>query len=434
MPGVNLLSVKGIEAALKRAAADARVVTVNDGGGLTLEAQPSGAGWWRLRYWVGGKANRLSLGTYPDTTLALARQKRDAARQGLAAGRDPVEAKRAGRDASAATRLRAQLEAEGKPLPGSFEFVAREWLVKVHRVKVSASHADRTTTRLVNDAFPALGRRPIADIDPPELLQVLRKVEARGAIETAHRLKDACGQVFRYGVATGVCGRNPAQDLRDALQPVQTKHHAALVAPAEVAALLRDIGGYAGHPVTKAALELSPLLLLRPGELRHMEWGWVDLDKALLTVPAAAMKRLKADKASGPPHLVPLSTQAVDVLRELQLLTGGGVFVFPALTTRQRCMSENTVRSALRRMGYGNEDMTAHGFRATARTLIAERLGVEDKIIEAQLAHAVGDALGRAYNRTQYLEQRRDMLQRWADYLERLREGGDVIDMQSRRA
>ena len=431
MPGVNLLSVKGIEAALKRAASEGKAVSVNDGGGLTLEAQPSGAGWWRLRYWVAGKANRLSLGTYPDTPLALARQKRDEARQGLAAGRDPVEAKRAGRDASVATRLRAQLEAEGKPLPGSFEFVAREWLTKVHRVKVSSSHADRTTTRLVNDAFPALGRRPIADIDPPELLQALRKVEARGAIETAHRLKDACGQVFRYGVATGVCGRNPAQDLRDALQPVQTKHHAALVAPAEVAALLRDIGGYVGHPVTKAALVLSPLLLLRPGELRHMEWGWVDLAKALLTVPAAAMKRLKADKASGPPHLVPLSAQAVDALRELQLLTGDGSFVFPALTTRQRCMSENTVRSALRRMGYGNEDMTAHGFRATARTLIAERLGVEDKIIEAQLAHAVGDALGRAYNRTQYLDQRRDMLQRWADYLDRLRAGAEVIELRT---
>ncbi|OWQ90830.1 integrase [Roseateles aquatilis] len=434
MPGVNLLSVKGIEAALKRAAAAGKAVTVNDGAGLTLEAQPSGAGWWRLRYWVGARANRLSLGTYPDTTLALARQKRDEARQGLAAGRDPVEAKRADKDAATAVRQRAKLAAEGKPLPGSFEFVAREWLANVHQVKVSANHADRTLTRLANDAFPTLGRRPIADIDPPELLQALRRVEARGAIETAHRLKDACSQVFRYGVATGVCGRNPAQDLRDALQPVQTRHHAALIAPAEVAALLRDMAAYSGHPVTKAALALTPLLLLRPGELRQMEWAWVDLDKALLTVPGTVMKRLKVDKASGPPHLVPLAPRAVDVLRELQLLTGGGKFVFPALTTRQRCMSENTVRSALRRMGYSNDDMTAHGFRATARTLIAERLGVEDKIIEAQLAHAVGDALGRAYNRTQYLEQRRDMLQRWAEYLERLREGGDVIDMQSRRA
>ena len=431
MPGVNLLSVKAIEAALKRASAAGKAVSVNDGAGLTLEAQPSGAGWWRLRYWVDGKANRLSLGTYPDTTLALARQKRDEARQGLAAGRDPVQAKRARKDVATATRLRAKLEAEGKPLPGSFEFVAREWLEKVHRVIVSASHADRTLTRLVNDAFPTLGRRPIADIDPPELLQTLRKGEARGAIETAHRLKDACGQVFRYGVATGVCGRNPAQDLRDALQPVQTKHHAALVTPDEVAALLRDMAGYTGHPVTKAALALSPLLLLRPGELRQMQWAWVDLEKAMLTVPGAVMKRLKVDKKAGPPHLVPLARQSVDVLRELQPLTGGGTFVFPALTSRQRCMSENTVRSALRRMGYSNDDMTAHGFRATARTLIAERLGVEDKIIEAQLAHAVGDALGRAYNRTQYLEQRRDMLQQWADYLDRLRAGGEVIELRS---
>ncbi len=431
MPGVNLLSVKGIEAALKRAAAAGKAVNVNDGAGLTLEAQPSGTGWWRLRYWVDGKANRLSLGTYPDTSLALARQKRDEARQGLAAGKDPVQAKRARKDMATATRLRAQLEAEGKPLPGSFEFVAREWLDNVHRVKVSTSHADRTLARFVNDAFPALGRRPIADIDPPELLQALRKVEARGAIETAHRLKDACGQVFRYGVATGVCGRNPAQDLRDALQPVQTRHHAALVAPAEVAALLRDMASYSGHPVTKAALALTPLLLLRPGELRQMQWAWVDIEKAMLTVPGTVMKRLKADKTAGPPHLVPLARQAVDVLRELQPLTGSGAFVFPALTTRQRCMSENTVRSALRRMGYSNDDMTAHGFRATARTLIAERLEIEDKIVEAQLAHAVPDALGRAYNRTQYLEQRRDMLQRWADYVERLRAGGEVIELRS---
>jgi len=242
--------------------------------------------------------------------------------------------------------------------------------------------------------------------------------------------------VFRYGVAIGACQRNPAADLRDALRPVQTRHHAAIVDPAKVGQLLRDVQGYEGHPVTRAALQLSALLLLRPGELRHMEWAWLDLEGATLTVPAEVMKRKKADKQDGPPHLVPLCTQAVDILRDLAKLTGGEGrrYVFPSLLTGERCMSENTVRGALRRMGYGNDDMTAHGFRATARTLIAERLDTAPEVIEAQLAHAVADNLGRAYNRTQYLEQRRQMMQAWADYLDRLRDGAQVIPLQGRAA
>jgi integrase len=250
-------------------------------------------------------------------------------------------------------------------------------------------------------------------------------VEARGAIETAHRIKDACGQVFRYGVAIGACQRNPAADLKDALRPVQTRHHAAIVDPVGVGKLLRDVMAYEGHPVTRAALKLSALLLLRPGELRHMEWAWLDMDGATLTVPPEVMKRKKADKADGPPHLVPLAAQALAILKEIWPLTGrdGRRFVFPSLLTGERCMSENTVRGALRRMGYGNDDMTAHGFRATARTMLAERLDVAPEVIEAQLAHSVGDALGRAYNRTQFLEQRRDMMNRWADYLDQLRIG-----------
>ena len=279
------------------------------------------------------------------------------------------------------------------------------------------------------------GRRPIAEIDAPELLACLRRVEARGAIETAHRIKDACGQVFRYGIATGHCTRNPAADLRDALRPVETRHLAAITDPTQVGTLLRDMVAYEGHPVTRAALALSALLLLlRPGELRHMEWAWIDLDSAVLTVPGEAMKRTKADKANGPPHVVPLATQALAILADLRPLTGHGRFVFPSLLTGERCMSENTVRGALRRMGYGNDDMTAHGYLATARTMIAERLGIATEVMEAQLAHSVADALGWAYNRTQYLDQRRDMMTKWADYIDRLRDGAQVIPLSSRAA
>ena len=252
-------------------------------------------------------------------------------------------------------------------------------------------------------------------------------MEARGAIETTHRIKDACGQVFRYGIAAGHCTRNPAADLRDALRPVPTRHHAAIVDPKRAGELLRDMMAYQGHPVTRAALQLSALLLLRPGEVRQLEWAWIDLDAATLTVPAEMMKRKKAEKANGVPHVVPLAPQAVAILRDLHPLTGHGRYVFPSLRKDGRCMSENTVRSALRRMGYGNDDMTAHGFRAMARTMIAERLGIAPEVIEAQLAHAVADALGRAYNRTQYLEQRRDMMVKWAAYLDQLRDGAQVI-------
>lgn len=423
MAGIDLLSDKAIKAAIKRAQVSGKPVVVNDGGGLTLEGQPSGAGWWRLRYWVAGKASRLSVGTYPDTSLALARRRREDARKLLAAGSDPGEAKKAEKAEVMARAGLAKLVANGKPLPGTFEFVATEWLGKVHRAKVSEGHAERTQIRLKQDVFPWIGSRPIGEIEAPELLKLLRKVEGRGAIETTHRVKYLCGQVFRYGIATGDCSRNPAADLRDALKPVMTRHHAALVDPHEVEKLLKDMDGYAGNARTKAALALSALLLLRPGELRHMEWAWLNLGSGVLTVPAGAMKRTKAEKLKGPPHVVPLPRQAVEIFEGLKPLTGTGRYVFPALTTSQRCMSDNTVRSALRRLGYGNDEMTAHGFRATARTMIAERLGFMPEIIEAQLAHVVGDALGRAYNRTQYLQQRREMMQAWADYIDQLRSG-----------
>ncbi len=434
MASLDTLTDKAVRAALKSAADTGKPAKIGDGGGLHIEARPTGAGWWRLRYRFGGKEGMLSLGTYPAVTLAQARQRRDEARRLIAAGTDPSAARKADKAASAAKDEARALAAAGLPGPGTFEHVAREWLATVHEAKVSAGHSERTRTRLEQDAFPWLGRRPIDEIEAPELLQCLRRVEGRGAIETAHRVKDACGQVFRYGIAIGQCTRNPAADLRDALRPVPTRHLAAIVEPKRAGELLRDMMGYQGHLVTRAGLALSALLLLRPGELRQMEWGWLDLDGGLLTVPAEVMKRSKADKAGGPPHLVPLAPQAVTILRELHPLTGHGRYVFPALTTGQRCMSENTIRSALRRLGYGNDDMTAHGFRAMARTMIAERLGINAEVIEAQLAHAVPDALGRAYNRTQYLDQRREMMNRWAAYLDRLRDGALVISLPERAA
>lgn len=405
---------------------------LNDGDGLYLKLfVKGGAHGWRFDYSYGGARNTLSLGTYPDTGLKAARDKADEYRKLLADGTDPSAVRKAGKDAQAAQRAVDRREEAGLPPEGSFEAIAREWLAKVHEIKVSTGHAERTRIRLEQDVFPWLGRDPIDEIEAPDLLTCLRRVEARGAIETAHRIKDSCGQVFRYGIATGACRRNPAADLADALQPVKTRHHAAIIDPKGVGALLRDIAAYEGHPVTRAALSLSALLLLRPGELRQCEWGWVELDEAMITIPSELMKRNQSDKLDGPPHLVPLAPQAVAILRELHPLTGGGRYVFPSLLTVERCMSENTVRAALRRLGYGNDDMTAHGFRATARTLIAERLAVDPNVIEAQLAHAVPDKLGRAYNRAQYLEQRIDMMKAWAAYIDQLRTGAVVLPFKS---
>lgn len=434
MAGTDTLNDKAIRAALKRAADTGKGDKLPDGAGLRLDVQPSGAGWWRLRYRFAGKAGMLSLGVYPDVPLALARQRRDEARALIAAGTDPSAARKADKVARAARQTVEALEAAGEALPGTFEAVAREWLVTVHEAKVSAGHAERTRIRFEQDAFPWIGRRPIAEVDAPELLTTLRRVTARGAIETAHRLKDACGQVFRYGIATGVCTRNPATDLRDALPPVPTRHLAAVVDPKQAGELLRAMGDYAGHPITRAALALSALLFLRPGELRQMEWAWVDLDGALVTLPAALMKRRKDEKTNGAPHLVPLAPQAVAILRDLFPLTGAGRYVFPSLQTKDRPMSENTVNVALRRMGFDRETATAHGFRAMARTMAAERLDIAPEVIEAQLAHAVGDALGRAYNRTTFADQRRELMTKWADYLDRLRKGADVVALPPRAA
>lgn len=426
----NNLTDKAIRAAVKRAEQSGEIEKLPDGDGLRLDIQPSGKGWWRWRYRFAGAARMLSLGVFPVVTLADARARRDEARVMLAAGTDP-SARRKADKVRRAEDVRAQSLADaGLPGPGTFEYVARKWWGVVHTSKVSDGHAARTLVRLEKDVFPWLGRRLIGEIEAPELLNTLQRVLDRGAIETTHRIKDACGQVFRYGIATGQCTRNPAADLRDALPTVPARHLAAVTEPARAAELLRAMHEYAGHPITRAALRLSALLFLRPGELRQLEWAWVDLDEKIITLPSGLMKRRKDQKVTGAPHLVPLALQAITILRDdLQPLTGGGRYLFPSLQTEGRPMSENTVRSALRRLGYGNEEMSAHGFRAMARTMAAERLGIVPEVIEAQLAHEVPDSLGRAYNRTQYLAQRADLMEKWANYLDKLRNGADVVPL-----
>jgi len=430
----DTLSDKAIRAAVKRAMQTGKAERLPDGAGLRLDVQATGAGWWRMRYRFGGSERMLSLGVYPEVPLSLARQRREEVRAVLAAGGDPSAQRKVEKIERAELAAAQALDDAGLPPAGSFEAVAREWMQHVHAVKCSEGHAERTRIRLEQDAFPWIGRRPIGQIEPPELLKILRRVVDRGAIETAHRLKDACGQVFRYGIAIGACGRNPSADLRDALPPVVTRHHAAIVDPAKAGELLRAMADYNGHPITRAALALSALLMLRPGELRQLEWAWIDFDSATLTIPPALMKRKKADKANGAPHVVPLAPQALTIFRELNPLTGAGRYCFPSLQTKDRPMSENTINVALRRLGFDRETATAHGFRAMALTMAVERLGVDKAIVDAQLAHAVGGPLGRAYDRTQFHEQRRELMKQWADYLDRLRDGAKVVPLPVRAA
>lgn len=401
---------------------------LNDGGGLyLLLSVKGGSHGWRFSYTINGVRKLLSFGTYPDTSLALARRKAEEARQLVSEGIDPSNVRKTSRAEALKQRQEFQLAKAGLPPSGSFESIAREWLETVHIVKVSSGHAERTRIRLEQDVFPWLGRRPIAEIKPPELLECLRRVESRGAIETAHRVKQSCGLIFRYAIATGLCERDPSADLREALTPIQSRHHSAITEPKRVGELLRAIDSYKGFPVTRAALALAPLLFQRPGELRKAEWAEIDLEEALWTIPSSRMKRTKEGKASGAAHLVPLSTQAIAILRDLHPLTGAGRHVFPSLRGDARPMSDAAVLAALRRMGFPKDEMTGHGFRAMARTMLAERLNVEDGVIEAQLAHNVRDSLGRAYNRTQFMEQRRAMMQTWANYLDRLRGGAQVL-------
>ncbi len=406
---------------------------LSDGDGLfLLLSVKGGSSAWRLDYRFQNKRNTLSLGTYPDTSLALARRKADAARKLLAEGFDPSQQRKAERETWAEERAVAEREAQGLPGVGTFEAVAREWFA-VRRDGWSKSYGDKVIARLETDVFPYVGRVPAADISGPQLLEVMRRIEARGVIETAHRALQDSGQVFRYAVATGHAKFNPARELKDALRQPNPRHFPAIVEPKRLGELLRAMDNYQATPVVRAALKLAPMLLLRPGELRFAEWTEIDVDQALWSVPAARMKRELRQKINGTPHLVPLPRQAVEVFRELQALTGQGKMVFRGERHHDRAMSENTVNAALRAMGFSADEVTGHGFRATARTMLHERLGFSPDVIEAQLAHTVRDSLGRAYNRTEFVAQRRGMLQTWADYLDQLRTGKDTAPRKTRR-
>ncbi|TXS96197.1 DUF4102 domain-containing protein [Parahaliea maris] len=396
---------------VEKAKPQERPFKLADGGGLYMLVSPKGSKYWRYDYRYAGKRKTLALGTYPDVSLKAARQRHRTARELLEQGTDPCEV----RKVEKLTRHLAAAE--------SFEAVAREWFNQTMPEK-SKSYQDRTGRILEKDLYPVLGSRPISAITAPELLAALRRIESRGANDIAHRAKQTAGQVFRYAVATGRAERDPSGDLKGALKPKrQKKHHAALTNPAEVGRLLVAMDAFEGTPTVKTALLLSPLLFQRPGEIRAMEWAEINWEAEQWEIPAEKMKmRL--------PHIVPLSKQALALLEELHRLTGRGRYVFPSARGASRCLSENGVRTALRTLGYDNESMTPHGFRATARTLLDEVLGYRVDWIEHQLAHAVKDANGRAYNRTAHLDGRAKMMQGWADYLDNLKAqaaAGNVI-------
>jgi integrase len=400
--------------ALRNAKPRERPYKLGDSRGLYLIVTSNGGKWWRFDYRFGGKRKSLSMGTYPDVSLKEARGRRDSAREHLTHGTDPGEVRKARKAARA-----------GRD-DGSFEAVAREWFAK-HMRTWAAGHADKIIGRLERDIFPWLGGRLAGKVTAPELLACLRRIEARGAIETAHRALQNCGQVFRYAMATGRAERNPAADLRGALAPVKETHYPTIIDPKAVGALLRAIDGYRGDLPTRCALQLASFTFVRPGELRKAEWTEFDLDRAEWNIPASRMKTRE-------PHLVPLSHQAVECLRELYPLTGRGRYVFPGARSASRPLSENTVNAALRRLGYAKTEMTGHGFRAMARTILDEVLGVRPEFIEHQLAHVVRDPLGRAYNRTTHLAERRRMMQSWADYLDGLKNGAEVVPLHGRLA
>lgn len=379
--------------------------------GLYLLVTEKGHKWWRFKYRFGGKEKSLSLGTFPEISLADARQRRDEARRHVAHGIDPGVLRKAQKQA-----VTAETEI--------FEVIAREWHTKFTPTW-TPGHAITIMGRIKRDLFPWLGARPIKDIKAPELLSILRRVESRGASETAHRLRSIAGQIFRYAVATGRAERDPSADLKGALPQHKEKHHAAITDPKEVAPLLRAIEGYQGGFVVRCALQLASLFFVRPGELRNAEWAEFDLDEKVWNIPAAKMKMKQ-------PHIVPLCTQAVEILTELRQLTGAAKYVFPSVRSFARPMSNNTVNAALRRMGYDKDTMTGHGFRAMARTILDEVLQIRPDFIEHQLAHAVRDPNGRAYNRTTHLSERHKMMQQWADYLDGIKQGAQVLSLPKR--
>jgi len=391
---------------VQKAKSKDKPVTLFDGGGLFLMVTPTGGKLWRFKYRFDGKEKKLAFGSYPEISLLDARKRRDEARSQIAHGIDPGAVRKA--------QKQAKIEETE-----TFEIIAREWQEKF-KSKWQEEYADKIMRRMELNVFPLIGLRPIKNIKAPELLAVLRRVESRDALELAHRIRNLCDQIFRYAVATGRTERNPAADLKGALIPVKEKHRAAITDPKRVGELLRAIDSYQGTFVVQCALKFAPLVFVRPGELRHAEWSEINFENAEWNIPASKMKMKEA-------HLVPLSRQAIEILRKLHTLTGTGRYVFPSERSSQRPMSENAILVALRIMGYPKEEMSGHGFRAMARTILDEVLQIRPDFIEHQLAHAVRDPNGRAYNRTAHLNERRKMMQKWADYLDDIKQGAKVL-------
>jgi integrase len=395
------------DTAIRNAKPTDKLQKLFDGGGLFLLVTPSGGKWWRLKYRYASKEKLLSLGTYPEVSLKDARERREEARKQIANGADPSAIKQQ-------TKIDTRINATN-----TFKAIADEWMLKQAK-KNSEATQKRHNLILTNDLMPWLGKRPLKEVKAPELLGAIQRIESRGANELAHRALRLANKIFLYGIVTGKAEYNVAADLRGALEPVVVTHRAAITDPVEVGGLLRAIDGYKGTFTVKCALQLSPMFFTRPGELRNAEWSEFDLEKAEWNIPAEKMKMKVA-------HLVPLCKQAIAVLNELKPLTGNGKYLFPSVRTSDRPMSNNSVNAALRRLGFGHDDMTAHGFRALARTILDEILGFRPDFIEHQLAHAVRDPNGRAYNRTAHLAERRKMMQAWADYLDKLKTGADIV-------
>ena len=399
---------------------------LTDGAGLYLRLfVKGGSHGWRFDYTFDGRRNTLSLGTYPKTGLAQVRRKADDVRKSLSDGVDPSAVRHAAKAASAHKRAADQLIKAGLPALDSFEAVAREWYAK-HEANWAPSHSDKIIRRLERDVFPWIGPKHVASIKPTELLELVKRVEERGAIETTHRIQQNCGQVFRYAVATGRAQSDPSRDLRGALTPWRPEHYPTLTDPRQVGRLLRDIDAHPGGLITKCAMKLAPMLFVRPGELPQAEWAELNLDAAEWRIPAVKMKgRIM--------HIVPLARQALAILHDLEPLTGRGKWVFPGVRTNGEPMSENTVNAALRRMGYERSMLTAHGFRGMASTMLHER-GWPSDIIERQLSHSERNAVKAAYNHAEHLPARQSMMQAWADYLDDLRKGAEVVPLRTANA
>ena len=397
---------------------DKKQARFTDSGGMYLQVSPGGSKRWFLKYRVDGKEKQLSLGGYPDVSLKSARLARDAAKLQKSKGTDPVQARKL--DKLKATRNTGD----------TFKAIALEWYGK-QAPQWSASHALRMLRQLERDLFPWIGERPIAQIHAMELLSALHKVEERGALETADRALMLARQVWDYWLPTaGVEQRNITEGLKARLTPYRSKSFAAIVEPKRFGDLMRAIQTYKGGPIVRTALQLAPLLYQRPGNLRMMEWAELDLNAALWTIPSMKMKRTKEEKENGEAHIVPLPVQAVTLLRNIQPLTGHSVYVFHGERSHDRPISDNSVRSALYALGFGKEQ-SWHGFRASARTMLVDELNLDHLAIEANLAHAVKDSNGRSYNRTHYLKQRFEQIQQWAEYVDKLARGADVIQFKA---